>query len=65
MRTFGAHWGVHKGGNPELLIYTKGCKTIKFEMKMDGTMKSLGVKYDMHVDNQVQKWDYINTIKEK
>ena len=65
MRTFGTHWGVHKGGNPELLIYTKGWKPIKVEMKMDGTMKSLGVKFDMHVDNQVQKRDCIGTIKEK
>ena len=35
MRTFGTHWGVHKGGNPELLIYTKGWKPIKVEMKMN------------------------------
>ena len=34
-------------------------------MKMDGTMKSLGVKFDMHVDNQVQLRECIETVKEK
>ena len=54
MRTFGTHWGIHKGGNPTLKIYTKGWIPKEVEMKSDGTMKSLGVKFDMHVDNQVQ-----------
>ena len=34
-------------------------------MKMDGTMKSLGVKFDMHVDNQVQLKECVETISEK
>ena len=34
-------------------------------MKMDGTMKSLGVKFDMHVDNQIQKMECIEAIKLK
>ena len=34
-------------------------------MKMDGTMKSLGVKFDMHVDNQVQLRECIETVKGK
>ena len=34
-------------------------------MKMDGTMKSLGVKFDMHVDNQVQLRECIETVKVK
>ena len=65
MRTFGAHWGVHKGDNPKLVVHTKGWTPEKFEMKMDGTMKSLGVKFDMHVDNQIQKMECIETIKLK
>ncbi len=32
---------------------------------MDGTMKSRGVKFDMHVDNQVQLRDCIETVKVK
>ena len=24
MRTFGTHWGIHKGNNPTLKIYAKG-----------------------------------------
>ena len=65
MRTFGSHWGIHKGGNPKLITYTKGWVPTEVEMKMDGTMKSLGVKFDMHVDNQVQKRECIATITEK
>ncbi len=34
-------------------------------MKMDDTMKSLGVKFDMHFDNQVQLRECIDTVKEK
>ena len=34
-------------------------------MKMDDTMKSLGVKFDMHVDNQVQLRECIETVKLK
>ena len=65
MRTYGSHWGIHKGGNPKLITYTKGWIPTEVEMKMDGTMKSLGVKFDMHVDNQVQKHECIATITEK
>ena len=57
MRTFGTHWGVYKGQNPPLVM--------EVPMKMDGTMKSLGVKFDMHVDNQVQLRECIETVKEK
>ena len=32
---------------------------------MDGTMKSLGVKFDMHLDNQVQLKECIETVNEK
>ena len=34
-------------------------------MKMDGTMKSLGVKFDMHVDNQVLLKECIDMVREK
>jgi hypothetical protein len=65
MRTFGTHWGVYKGQNPPLVIHGKGWKETEVPMKMDGTMKSLGVKFDMHVDNQVQLRECIETVKEK
>ena len=32
---------------------------------MDGTMKSLGVKFDMHVDNQIQLGECEETIRDK
>ena len=54
MRTFGSHWGVYKGENPHLIIHGKDWEETNIPMKMDGTMKSLGVKFDMYVDNQVQ-----------
>ena len=65
MRTFGAHWGVFKGDNPKLIVHTKGWTSEEVDMKRDGTMKSLGVKFDMHVDNQIQKRECIETIKLK
>ena len=65
MRTFGTHWGIHKGSNPTLKIYSQGWIPTEVEMKSDGTMKSLGVKFDMHVDNQVQKRECIEAIKTK
>jgi hypothetical protein len=34
-------------------------------MRMDGTMKSLGVEFDRHADNQVQLRECIETAKEK
>ena len=34
-------------------------------MKMDGTMKSLGVKFNMHVDNQIQLGECEETIRGK
>ena len=65
MRTFGTHWGVFKGENPDLIIHGKGWVETKVPMKMDGTMKSLGVKFDMHGDNQVQLKECIDTVNEK
>jgi hypothetical protein len=65
LRTFGTHWGVFKGDNPPLLIHGKDWKKTEVEMKMDGTMKCLGVKFDMHVDNQVQLAEYIETVDSK
>ena len=65
MRTFGTHWGVCKGENPPLLIHGANWEKTEVPMKMDGTMKSLGVKFDMHVDNQVQLRECIETVKEK
>ena len=64
MRTFGVHWGVNKANNPPLRVHTKGWDYEEVEMKTDGTMKSLGVKFDMHVDNQVQLMECENKIKE-
>ena len=43
MRTFGTHWGENKGQNPPLVIHGKGWEKTEVPMKMDGTMKSLGV----------------------
>ena len=65
MRTFGAHWGVYKGKNPPLVIHGAAWTPTEVPMKMDGTMKSLGVKFDMHVDNQVQLRECIETVKVK
>ena len=65
MRTFGTHWGVFKGQNPPLLIHGTDWAVTEVEMKMDGTMKSLGVKFDMHVDNQVQLRECLETVKDK
>jgi hypothetical protein len=65
MRTFGTHWGVYKGSNPPLVIHEKNWKGTEVEMKMDGTMKSLGVKFDMHVDNQVQLAECVQTVESK
>jgi hypothetical protein len=47
------------------VIHTQDWEKIKVEMKMDGTMKSLGVKFDMHVDNQVQLGECIETVISK
>jgi hypothetical protein len=38
---------------------------LEVEMKMDGTMKSLGVKFNMHVDNQIQLGECEETIRGK
>jgi hypothetical protein len=65
MRTFGTHWGVYKRKNPPPLIHGKKWEKTEVPMKMDGTMKSLGVKFDMHVDNQVQLRECIETVKGK
>jgi hypothetical protein len=51
MRNFGTHWGVFKGQNPPLVINGASWSPTDVPMRMDGTMKSLGVKFDMHVDN--------------
>ena len=65
MRTFGSHWGVYKGQNPPLVIHGASWTSTEVPMKIDGTMKSLGVKFDMHVDNQVQLRECIETVKVK
>jgi hypothetical protein len=47
MRTFGTHWGVCVGENPKLVIHDKDWEATEIDMKMDGTMKSLGVKLNL------------------
>ena len=65
LRTYGVHWGIHRGENPPLTIHIDNWEKMEVEMKMDGTMKSLGVLFDMHVDNQVQLRECIKTIEDK
>jgi hypothetical protein len=65
MRTYGVHWGAHKGENPPLKIHSLGWIPEEVEMKKDGTMKSLGVKIDMHLSNTIQLKECIDTIRSK
>ena len=53
------------GENPPLKIHSLGWVPEEVEMKKDGTMKSLGVKIDMHLSNTIQLKECIETIRNK
>ena len=52
-RTFAVNWGNDKSPHMEsLTIYTKGWLPLRIPMLSDGTMKHLGVVWDMSLHNQ-------------
>jgi len=61
LRIYGVHWGVGSE-NSELAFHMDGWSKVNKEIKMDGTMKVLGVKMDMHLTNIIQKNECEETI---